>query len=144
MAKKKTLTKAQERLKQRVLNAYRKRGGFRYVPPEWDKKLWKKSTDDIHEFIDGRFADTLDVVEYYSAMVFLWKTLPNKELLVEFHDSPQWREAAKTYQDCAGTSKHLNEKNASNTGQHGITEIDSIKANGIKTIPPIQFIGDKK
>lgn len=107
MTKKNKLTKAQEALKQRILNAYRKRGGFRYVPPDWGGKLWKKPTAEIYEFIEGRFRDTLDVVEYYSSMVFLWKTIPEKELLVEWPKSENRKRMAQSYvDDEVGTYNH--------------------------------------
>jgi len=144
MTKRRKLTKAQEHLKQRILTAYRRPYGFSHIPPNWGDKLWKKSTSDIHEFIEDRFRDTLDAVEYYSAMVLLWKTIPEKELLVEFHESPQWKNAAKTYQDCAGACNHLSEKKAVNRTKQTPAEMNSIKATRIKPIVPIQFIGDQK
>lgn len=96
--KKRGLTKAQIALKGRVVNAYTKRGGFRYIPSGWDKNLWKKNTTDIYDYIDRKFRTTIDAVEYYSAMVFLYKHVPNQELLVEFHKSKQWLKVAKTYE----------------------------------------------
>ena len=96
--KKRGLNKAQIALKSRVVNAYTKRGGFRHIPKTWDKNLWKKNTTDIYDYIDRKFRTTIDAVEYYSAMVFLYKHVPNQELLVEFRESKQWLEVAKTYE----------------------------------------------
>jgi len=96
--KRRGLNKAQTALKSRVVNAYTKHGGFRHIPKTWDKTIWKKKTADIYDYIDSRFRTTIDVVEYYSAMVFLYKHIPNTELLVEFHSSKQWLEVANTYE----------------------------------------------
>ena len=97
MTKRKKLSKSQLGLKKRIVDAYSKPHGFLYVPSTWDKKLWKKTSADIYDYIDARFRNTLDTIEYYSAMVLLYKHVPNQELLVEFHDSPQWSEVARTY-----------------------------------------------
>lgn len=79
-------------LKDRVESAYKKPYGFRYMHRNWDKNLWNKSTQDIKEYLLHRFNTTLDEVEYYSVMVLLYKTIPNKDLLIEFKDSPQYFE----------------------------------------------------
>lgn len=137
MTKRNRLTKSQDALKQRILSAYRKPYGFMYTPPEWDKNLWKKKTSDIYDYIEGRFHDTMDVVEYYSAMVFLWKTVPNAELLVEFHKSPQWTKAAQTY-------NHPTRKQTSNRKQQKATEPNKVQARSIKNMVPMQIIGETK
>jgi hypothetical protein len=139
MVKRNRLTKNQESLKQRVLDAYSKSYGFLYVHPAWETKLWKKSTADICEFLEGRFRETLDVVEYYSAMVLLWKTLPNSELLVEFHQSPQWAEVADTYRTCDHTGKNETlVRNKQNTTEQNIQPIETVKSVGT-----IRVIGDE-
>jgi hypothetical protein len=135
MTKRKNLSKAQLHLKQRVVNAYSKPRGFLYVHPAWNKNLWKKTTSDIYEFLEGRFRETLDVVEYYSTMVLLWRTLPNSELLVEFHQSPQWMEVAKTY-DYTGENKPV-PRNKQNMTEHGAQPIETVKS-----VDTIQVIGD--
>lgn len=136
MTKRSRLTKSQEAIKQRVLNAYRKPYGFLYVPIEWDKKLWKKSTSDIYEFIEDRFRNTMDVTEYYSAMIFLWKTMPNAEILVEFHDSPQWIETARTY--------HIDRKQTTNGNEHEPTETSRNEQTTLNLVEATPFVGGMK
>ena len=78
-------------LKQRIENALYQRNGFRYQHSDWDKKIWNKSKDEIKEYFLERFLNTMDVVEYYSCMVLLYHQIPNKQLLVEFEASPQYK-----------------------------------------------------
>jgi len=79
MTKRNKLSKAQEALKQRVLTAYTKRGGFRYIPSNWDKNLWKKKTDDIYDYIDSRFRKQwLEVANTYER-IDKKKTLASNE-----------------------------------------------------------------
>lgn len=134
MNKRRKLTKAQESLKQRVLNAYIKRGGFRYVPSEWDKNLWKKDTTDIYYYIDRKFRTTLDVVEYYSAMIFLYKHVPNQELLVEFHRSKQWLKVAKTYE-------RIDKKKTLVSTEQESTHINNNEGDGIEMPHTVEFDG---
>lgn len=143
MTKRNRITKEQEALKQRILSAYRKRGGFSYVYPAWDAKLWKKPTSQIYEFLEGRFRETLDSIEYYSAIVLLWKTLPNSELLVEFHDSPQWQKAANTYIDCVGTSNDLNQKQTTNRSKQKSVKRGKQPIETVKLVDTIRVIGDE-
>lgn len=77
-------------LKERIESAYKKRGGFRYHHSTWDAKLWSKSAQEIKEYLLNRFNSTLDEVEYYSCMVLLYHTIPNKTLLIEFKNSSQY------------------------------------------------------
>lgn len=114
---------------------YSKPYGFLYVYHGWEAKLWKKSTSDIHEFLEGRFRETLDAVEYYSAMVLLWKTLPNSELLVEFHQSPQWIEVAKTY--------HIAKKKPVSRNKQNSTERSVQTIETVKSVGTICVIGDE-
>lgn len=78
-------------LRKRIEAALYQRNGFRYQHPEWDKKIWSKSKDQIREYLLNRFENTMDVVEYYSCMCLLYHTVKNKQLLVEFKDSPQYK-----------------------------------------------------
>lgn len=78
-------------LKNRIEAALYQKNGFRYQHPDWDKKLWSKRKDEIKEYLLKRFLTTMDVVEYYSCMVLLYHTIPNKELLIEFKDSKQYK-----------------------------------------------------
>ena len=138
MAKRKNLSKAQLCLKQRVTDAYSKSYGFSYVHPAWDAKLWKKPTSDIYEFLEGRFRETLDVVEYYSTIVLLWKTLPNSELLVEFHKSPQWTKMAETYKTC----DHTGENETPPRNKQGTTERSVQPVETVKSVETLHLIGD--
>jgi hypothetical protein len=122
-------------MKQRVVNAYTKRGGFGYIPSKWDKNLWKKSTADIYDYIDNRFRNTLDVVEYYSAMVFLYKHIPNQELLVEFHSSKQWAEVAKTYE-------HVDQTKALSSSGQKSARMDSTEGDCVEMQHTITFDGE--
>lgn len=136
MTKRNPPNKAQLALKKRVISAYRKRGGFSYVHPTWDAKLWKKPTSDIYEFLEGRFRETLDAVEYYSTIVLLWKTLPDSELLVEFHKSPQCMEVAKTY-DHMDRNKPVS-RNEQNMTEHSVQPVETVKSVGT-----LHVIGDE-
>ena len=135
VTKRKRLSKEQESLKQRVLSAYQKPYGFTYIPPNWDNKLWKKSTPIIHEYIQSRFQKTLDMVEYYSAMVFLWKTVPNTELLVEFQNSPQRADVAKTY-------NHTNQSEALPKTQQKSSQVNRNDGDSIEMPHKIKFDGE--
>jgi hypothetical protein len=139
MTKRKNLSKAQLDLKQRVINAYSKPHGFLYVHPTWGTKLWKKSTSDIYEFLEGRFRETLDVVEYYSTLVLLWKTLPNSELLVEFHDSPQWIKAF----GMIGTCNHLDQKQTTNKSKQPSVKRGAQPIETVKSVDTIRVIGNE-
>lgn len=141
MTKRTPLNKAQLDLKQRILSAYRRPYGFSYVYPDWGAKLWKKSTSDIYEFLEGRFRETLDVVEYYSTMVLLWKTMPNSELLVEFHDSPQWLEAAKTY-EVAKTYDHMDGNKPVSRSEQKSIESSAQPVETVKSVGTVYVIGD--
>ena len=134
MNKRNKLSKEQQALKQRILAAYQRRNGFAYIPMNWDDKLWKKSTSDIHDYIQTRFDKTLDVVEYYSAIVFLWKTMPATELLVEFHDSPQWAEVARTY--------HTDQPKAPNRNEQNTTHVADTQGNHIEMPHKTTFDGE--
>lgn len=137
------LTKAQKMMKKRIENAYRKKGGFQYQNPLWDKKLWSRTNDEIREFFLKMFETTLDVVEYYVAIIYLWRTLPNQELLVEFHDSPQWLKVAQTYQYCAGTSNDLTRKKTINRNQQKSVKRGKHLIEAVKLVDTIQVIGDE-
>ena len=106
------LTPAQKNLQERVLKTYIKPSGFRYHYPGWDKNLWERSYCEIAEYIGDRFRITLDEVEYYSSMIYLYHVIPDHELLVEFGDAPQVIEARATYQEQIheGACKTINQK----------------------------------
>ena len=91
------MNKSQKLLEKRIKHAYIRKGGFSYKHPDWDDKLWKKSAADIHEFLDERFRNTLDTMEYYACMVLLYRTVKKESLLIEFHDSPQYIKMIGTY-----------------------------------------------
>lgn len=133
--KRKRIDKAQTALRDRVVNAYTKRGGFRYIPSNWDKNLWKKDTTTIYDYIDNRFRKTLDVVEYYSAMVFLYKHVPNHELLVEFHASKQWLEVAKTYE-------RIDKKKTLTSNEQKSAHINNNEGDCIEMPHTIKFDGE--
>jgi len=59
--------------------------------PNWDKKLWSKKYDDIVKYLIKRFRTTLDEVEYYNCIVYLWKHIPEEELCIPFKESIQYR-----------------------------------------------------
>ena len=133
------LTKAQKMMKKRIENAYRKKGGFQYQNPLWDKKLWSRTNDEIREFFLKMFETTLDVVEYYAAIIYLWRTVPNQELLVEFHESPQWIEAFGT----TGTCNHLDQKQTTNRSKQKSVKRGKQPIETVKFVGTIQVIGDK-
>lgn len=135
MTKRTALSKAQIVLKNRVVNAYTKRGGFGHIPSNWDKNLWKKDATDIYDYIDHRFRNTLDAVEYYSAMVFLYKHIPNQELLVEFHSSKQWLEVAETY-------GHINQTKALSSNGEKSTRMNNTEGDGVEITHTITFDGE--
>ena len=91
------LTSEQKALRERVEAVYYKPFGFRYHHPDWNKNLWKKVHAEIIEFLEDRFRNTLDEVEYYACMVYLFHEVPDHELFVEFGDAPQVVAARKTY-----------------------------------------------
>jgi len=94
-------------LKQRIENALHQRNGFRYNHPDWNKKLWNKSAQDIREYIWDRFNTTLDIEEYYSCMTLLYRTMPNSELLVEFKNSPQYQKKMGISMDQKESSERI-------------------------------------
>ena len=106
------LTSEQKALRERVEAAYHKPFGFRYHHPDWNKNLWKGSYREIVEYLEDRFRTTLDEVEYYSSMVYLYHVIPDHELLVEFGDAPQVIEARATYHEQIheGACKTINQK----------------------------------
>ena len=103
MAKQNRLSKQQNQLKQRVISAYSRPYGIREIPAVWEKNLFKKSTDAIYKYIENRFYSTTDVIEYYVAMCFLYKKLPNSVLLVE------WKNSANVCMMCESYN-HLGKK----------------------------------
>jgi hypothetical protein len=117
------MTKA---LKNRIEAALYQKNGFRYQHPDWDKKLWLKKKDEIKEYLLKRFLTTMDVVEYYSCMVLLYHTIPNKELLIDFKDSKQQSEFSTTNK----TPKTSTE-----------TPI-SFEINQVKTVNQVTVIGE--
>lgn len=97
MARRPKLTDEQRGLKERVKAAYAKPSGFRYHHRDWDKKLWSRPYEEITEFLEDRFRTTLNEVEYYGCMMYLYHAMPDSELLVEFGDAPQVVFVRETY-----------------------------------------------
>ena len=81
---------AQKKLKKR-LKFNKKESYCPYIPPEWDPKLFTKSTGEIHDYIMDRFEAARDEVEYYVALRYLiTPSAKHDDLLIEWHDSPQY------------------------------------------------------
>lgn len=112
-------------LKERIENALHQRNGFRYQHESWSLKLWNKSAQDIKDYLLDRFNTTLDMEEYYGAMVLLYHTIPNKELLVEFKDSSQYLNKMDISMDSNETSERI-ETNS--------TELNIIETIGFKMV----------
>lgn len=139
------LTIAQTDLKRRITAATNKSLGFRYQCVDWNKHLWQWNTDKIYEYIEERFRITESIEEYYGCMILLRNHLNSSELLVEWSESKNRKRTTDSYMsDDARTSNDLKGKKTSNRSKQNATEIDSVEANGIKIVMPIQFIGDKK
>jgi len=62
---------------------------------------------EIKEYLLDRFNTTLDIEEYYGCMTLLYHTIPNKELLVEFNDSPQYLNKIGISMDQKETSERI-------------------------------------
>ena len=106
------LAPAQKNLQERVLKTYIKPSGFRYHSPDWDRNLWKRSYHEIVEYLEDRFRTTVNEIEYYSSMIYLYHVIPDHELLVEFGDAPQVIEARMIYHEQIreGACKTINQK----------------------------------
>ena len=117
------MKKSQTKLKTKIKAALHKHNGFRYQHPDWDPKLWNKSARDIKEYLYDRFRTTLDTEEYYGTMTLLYHTIPDKELLIEFKDSPQYRKMYNLPTENLPTER---------TEQNSTETIETIKT--IKTI----------
>ena len=114
-------------LKQRVENALHQKCGFRYQHESWDKKLWNKSAHDIKEYLWDRFNTTLDIEEYYGCMTLLYRTMPNREILVEFKDSHQYLDRQGI---CTDSKNKMNES-------ENKTKLSVIGSSVIKTVKVI-------
>ena len=55
-----------------------------YQHKSWPSNIWSRDLDDIKDFLIKRFRNTEDELEYYQVMRLLYKTLPEKELFVQF------------------------------------------------------------
>jgi len=87
---------AQKKLKKR-LKFNPKESYCPYIPPEWDPKLFTKSTGEIHDYIMDRFEAACDEVEYYAALRYLiTPSAKHDDLLIEWHDSPQYAALIKS------------------------------------------------
>ena len=127
-----------ESLKQRVQNALYQRNGFRYQHPSWNPKLWGKSKEDIKGFLLKRFHETLDIEEYYATIVLLYHQISNKEILIEFKNSPQYQRMNHTMLNSTITRSEYDLPELNRTHQNSI-EIDIIKPD----IEDITIIGDE-
>ena len=128
------MNKSQKLLEKRIKHAYIRKGGFSYKHPDWDDKLWKKSAADIHEFLDERFRNTLDTMEYYACMVLLYRTVKKESLLIEFHDSPQ-------YIKMIGTYNHKHQNTTGNGIEQKATESNTTVISAPFTVGSIPYIG---
>jgi len=100
---------AQKKLKKR-LKFNPKESYHPYIPPEWDPKLFTKSSSEIHDYIMDRFEKTRDEVEYYVALRYLiTPSSKYDDLLVEWHDSPQYAALIRSLEreDAKDTPKPL-------------------------------------
>lgn len=82
-----------EKIKKSIISLYNR--GYRVSPyREWRKDLFdmKNSHQEITNYIYDRFRKTTDPVEYYTSMIFLVNVIPDKELFIPYHESPQHRE----------------------------------------------------
>lgn len=66
------------------ITGYEGRNYAGYQHPKWPSNIWAREWDDIKSFLIKRFRTTEDESEYYQVMRLLYKTLPEKELFVQF------------------------------------------------------------
>lgn len=95
------LSKQQKDMKRKLVSVYSKPYSFVFLPDEWHKKLFTKSTEEVHAYILDRFDNTENEIEYLTCMVFLYKTIPNVDLLVPWHDSINHERIRASYSDLA-------------------------------------------
>ena len=81
----------QKAMKARIQKVYRKPGGFHYIPKNWPDTLWNLPTSEIVTYIENRFDDTQDEIEYYTCLVYLVSGNKHDDLLIEWKDSENYR-----------------------------------------------------
>lgn len=57
----------------------------------WDEAIWKKSYEDIVEYLTKRLETTSDEVEYYYCFLYLEKHLPEKLRYLPYKESDQYK-----------------------------------------------------
>ena len=63
----------------------------------WDKNLWKKSYDEIVDYIEKRFSVTSSEVEYYFCLLYLTKHLPVSLRYLPYKESRQYKKSIGEY-----------------------------------------------
>ena len=103
------MNEKQKALKKR-LKFNKKESYCPYIPPEWDPKLFAKSTSEIHDYIMSKFEGAQDEITYYVALRYLiTPSSKYDDLLIEWRDSPQYAALIKSLEreDAKDTPKPL-------------------------------------
>jgi len=90
------MNKQQKAMKARIQKVYQKPGGFLYIPDNWSKTLWNLPTPERIKYIEDRFHDTRDEIEYYVCLVYLISGNKHDDLLIEWKDSVNYKKFLKT------------------------------------------------
>ena len=93
------MNKKQREMKDRIQKVYRKPGGFQYIPENWPKTLWDLPTPEIVKYIEDRFDNTQNEIEYYMCLVYLTSGNKHDEILVEWKDSVNYKKFLNSLED---------------------------------------------
>ena len=71
----------------------------------WDESVWKKTYEEIVEYLTKRFDKTNNEVEYYYCLLYLEKHLPEKLRYLPYKESDQYKRSVGIPVDTNKVSK---------------------------------------